>query len=211
MPAPLSLLGLPGRTGTILRADLPVTKPDATHPPRREDQPCQADLPDDSVSLALACAIAQALKTGTKPLIHGLGEEPFQRLMKTFFPHIRLQNFAADTAPVNNADEYDDLVALLLAHRKHPTVTLEWLCHIIASASLRDNHLWQDMGLPNRKALSQLMQECFPMLAAKNTHDMKWKKFFYRQLCEQEEILICKSPNCADCCDYALCFDPKEA
>lgn len=39
---------------------------------------------------------------------------------------------------------------------------------------------------------------------------MKWKKFFYRQLCEQAEVLICKSPNCAVCSDYSLCFAPTE-
>jgi nitrogen fixation protein NifQ len=38
---------------------------------------------------------------------------------------------------------------------------------------------------------------------------MKWKKFFYRQLCLREEILICKSPTCADCCDQAKCFGPE--
>jgi nitrogen fixation protein NifQ len=51
-----------------------------------------------------------------------------------------------------------------------------------------------------------LLNENFPGLAAKNVGDMKWKKFFYRQLCERAEIPICKSPNCAICTDYDVCF-----
>ncbi|MCK7499364.1 MAG: nitrogen fixation protein NifQ [Comamonadaceae bacterium] len=31
---------------------------------------------------------------------------------------------------------------------------------------------------------------------------MKWKKFLYKQLCEREEILVCKAPSCAVCCDH---------
>ena len=38
----------------------------------------------------------------------------------------------------------------------------------------------------------------------------KWKKFFYRQLCQQAEILICKSPSCAVCSDHAQCFEAPE-
>jgi nitrogen fixation protein NifQ len=50
------------------------------------------------------------------------------------------------------------------------------------------------------------MTEHFPELAKRNVGDMKWKKFFYRQLCERAEVPICKSPNCADCVDYQACF-----
>jgi nitrogen fixation protein NifQ len=38
---------------------------------------------------------------------------------------------------------------------------------------------------------------------------MKWKKFFYRQLCEREGIPVCNAPNCAVCADMALCFGPE--
>ena len=86
-----------------------------------------------------------------------------------------------------------------------------WLAHTIATAAMGENHLWQDMGLPSRKVLSALMQKHFPSLAALNDKDMKWKKFFYRQLCESAGVLICKSPHCAECCDYRICFGPEEA
>ena len=32
-----------------------------------------------------------------------------------------------------------------------------------------------------------------------------------RQLCQRAGVPICKSPHCADCCDYRICFGPEEA
>ena len=55
------------------------------------------------------------------------------------------------------------------------------------------------------------MARWFPGLARKNVQDMKWKKFLYRQLCEREQLLICKSPTCAECSDYDLCFGAEVA
>lgn len=211
MSAQLPTTILSSRAGDISHTALPVVRYGAASAPCREYLLDKARFPGDSLSLAFACAIAQALEAEAKPLIRGLVEESFQRLMQNFFPRVLLQNHADGAEQTDTIDEYDDLVALLMAHRRYPATSLEWLCHVIASASIRDNHLWQDMGLPNRNVLSQLMQENFPMLATKNTADMKWKKFFYRRLCEQEEILVCKSPNCADCCDYTLCFETEEA
>jgi nitrogen fixation protein NifQ len=53
------------------------------------------------------------------------------------------------------------------------------------------------------------MNRWFPALAARNDRDMKWKKFLYKQLCEREEIFICRSPSCAVCSDQRLCFGPE--
>jgi nitrogen fixation protein NifQ len=114
--------------------------------------------------------------------------------------------------PVGRVDEeYDDIVQLLLEHSARADTDAERLCHVIAMAAMGENHLWQDMGCASRKELSALMREHFPALVAKNVGDMKWKKFFYRQLCERAEVPICKSPHCAACCDHHLCFGPEEA
>jgi nitrogen fixation protein NifQ len=106
-------------------------------------------------------------------------------------------------------DEFDDLLQLLLDYRTATDEASEQLCYTIAMAALGDNHLWQDLGFSSRKELSTLMQTNFPALVAKNSGDMKWKKFFYRQLCERAAVPICKSPHCAECCDYAVCFGPE--
>ena len=111
-------------------------------------------------------------------------------------------------------DEIDDLMALLLDHADRnvgPKAELYHVAWLIACASLGDGHLWQDMGLPSRDALSLLIGRWFPALSALNVDNMKWKKFFYRQLCQRAEILICKSPTCAGCADHAECFDQEGA
>ena len=169
--------------------------------------------PDDPATLAFAGVIAQSLRARRQPLIRGLNEDGFRNLLDTFFPGLDCPNGAArdDQLKLFEYDEFDDIVALLLSHRAYGEEMESWLAHAIATASMGENHLWQDMGLPNRTVLSALMRKHFPSLAALNDQDMKWKKFFYRQLCELAGVLICKSPRCAECCDYRICFGPEDA
>jgi nitrogen fixation protein NifQ len=110
------------------------------------------------------------------------------------------------------SDEVQDLIALLLDHANPaagPHQAAAVLAETLAVACLGDNHLWQDLQLPSRGELSSLMGHWFPALVEKNRHDMKWKKFLYKQLCEREELFICKAPSCAVCADHALCFGPE--
>jgi nitrogen fixation protein NifQ len=107
-------------------------------------------------------------------------------------------------------DEFHDLLQLLLDHRAVADEHHRRVAHLVATACMGGDHLWQDLGLPERKALSALLTGHFPLLAAKNTGDMKWKKFFYKQLCEREGINACRAPSCAACRDYANCFGEEE-
>jgi nitrogen fixation protein NifQ len=116
-----------------------------------------------------------------------------------------------DTRAKNNMDEFDDIIELLMDHRCDDSDSTRDLVLFIATACMDDNHLWQDMGLPDRAALNELMQTRFPTLYAKNIGNMKWKKFFYKQLCERADIFICKSPSCGVCTDYNHCFGPEDA
>lgn len=168
----------------------------------------QARRPDDLATLAFAGVITQGMRAGRRPLIRGLSDARFQKLLNEFFLGIPLDNSGPPPAP---NDEFDDLVALLLHHRAEPCEQDAWLAYAVATAAtMGENHLWQDMGLPSRRELSELMREHFPTLAAKNTGDMKWKKFFYRQLCEIADVPICKSPHCAECIDYGDCFGSED-
>jgi nitrogen fixation protein NifQ len=115
----------------------------------------------------------------------------------------------ATACPGLRDDEVDDVRALLLDHRADDTEETRWLAHTMATACLGDNHLWQDMGLPNREALSELLRRYYPALYTRNSGNMKWKKFFYKQLCERAEINICKAPSCRVCTDYVVCFGPE--
>lgn len=111
-------------------------------------------------------------------------------------------------------DEIDDLMSLLRDHADPAAglaADLDAVAWAIACASLGDQHLWQDLGLTSRSELSMLIDHWFPRLAALNTHNMKWKRFMYKQLCLREDLLICKAPSCGVCCDYGVCFGPEEA
>lgn len=108
-------------------------------------------------------------------------------------------------------EEYTDLISLLFEHGTVQDEQTSRLAQTVAASCMGGNHLWQDMGLPNRKALSELLSRYFRPLYEKNTGDMKWKKFFYKQLCEREGMNLCKSPNCEVCTDYSNCFGSEEA
>lgn len=111
-----------------------------------------------------------------------------------------------EAAPPEDAIEEDDLRQFILDHRGHDGPEAEWLAAIVARRTLANNHLWQDMGFANRAELSAMFLRHFPALKAANNQDMKWKKFFYRSLCEREGFALCKSPNCEVCEDFTECF-----
>jgi nitrogen fixation protein NifQ len=112
--------------------------------------------------------------------------------------------------PRSREDEYEDVLALLLEHAADQEAPTLRLAGIIALASLGENHLWQDLGLPSRKVLSDLMRENFPGLFLANSGNMRWKKFFYRELCRRAEVAICRSPSCAVCSEISVCFGAEE-
>ncbi|MGZ8409660.1 MAG: nitrogen fixation protein NifQ [Hyphomicrobium sp.] len=160
-----------------------------------------------------ACALGVAALDPAVPLTEGLGLAPASLLtiIETYFPDIRpLVVIPADASAGTDAIEEPDLRRLLLDHRSRGVVEEEWLAAILARRSLGANHLWQDLGLFHRRELSKLLHRHFHSLAAQNVNDMKWKKFFYRQLCERDGILICKAPNCAVCTDFGLCFGSED-
>jgi len=110
--------------------------------------------------------------------------------------------------PQTRDDEYGDLLELLLDHAASPAA--QPLAAAVARGCLGENHLWQDLGLPDRQSLSRLLQEHFPRLFVRNTGNMRWKKFFYLQLCEQAEIRACRAPSCGVCAHMQECFGNED-
>lgn len=149
--------------------------------------------------------------------IFKLAAADLKRLIELFFPGAagsaaNLEDFSATDATCTAIppQELDDLLALLRAHRVDESEETAWLAHAIASACAGGNHLWEDMGMPSREALSQLIKEHFPTLYFKNTGNLRWKKFFYKILCDRAKARICKAPSCGVCSDYALCHGPEQ-
>jgi nitrogen fixation protein NifQ len=159
---------------------------------------------DDLLAKMLA---SRAVGLGALPADLGLGAERFRALRVRRFPRLPwvLEGGGHDPARL---PEREDLIGLMLRHAA-PADAAD-MAAIVAAACMGSDHLWEDLGLWSRADLSRLMSHNFPALAAKNTRDMKWKKFLYKQLCLEEGIYVCRAPSCEVCRDYDLCFGREE-
>ena len=175
--------------------------------------------PGDPLTLAFASAIEMARSSSRLPGRGGFGLDlaEFGALLDRYFPGARSAYLPAgtratlvDTNASRGLDEFEDLVSLLLSHARDDCRETRWLAYAVTACCMGEDHLWQDMGLPSRQVLSELLAEHFPDLYARNTDGMRWKKFFYKQLCERNGAFVCRSPSCAECSEYALCFGPEE-
>jgi len=142
----------------------------------------------------------------------GLSRVDYRKLFFSHFPGVQWHEDPAymGVADYDHLPECDDLIKLMLDARAGVDDSEVWLAEIIAAACMGMDHLWQDLGLFSRGELSELMRLNFPALAVRNDRDMKWKKFLYKQLCEQEGIYVCRAPSCDVCTDYEVCFSPED-
>lgn len=160
-----------------------------------------------------ACILAKGVSEAPRPLTEavGLSGPELARLVTRLFSGA--QWLRVDWAASAGADalEEPDLRVLLSHNATIPGADEPaWLAAMVARRSLQPDHLWQDLGLAQRSDLTGLLNRHFAPLAVLNTQDMKWKKFFYRQMCQMEGINICKSPVCDTCTDYSICYGPEE-
>lgn len=161
----------------------------------------------------LSCMLASwCVGKGVLPDCLGLGAENFESLLARYFPECNISPAAPSgiEADFSRMLEKEDLVKLLRGYVLPENEEAEWMIEIIVAGCLGFDHLWQDLGLWNRSQLSAMLAYNFPELAAKNTKDMKWKKFIYKQLCEAEGLYLCRAPSCDVCSDYKNCYGPEE-
>lgn len=149
---------------------------------------------------------------GVLPDYLGLASEQFNQMRASLFPDIDLPTLAPSGSVLDYSRmlEKEDLVNLLKHYAQAETTETDWLIAVIVGGCLGNDHLWQDLGLWSRQQLSAMLQHNFPELAAKNNKDMKWKKFLYKQLCEEEGIYVCRAPSCEVCIDYPKCFGSED-
>jgi nitrogen fixation protein NifQ len=107
-------------------------------------------------------------------------------------------------------EEEQQLCSLFDRHRCDDSFETAWIGAILTRRSMSPRHLWQDLGLASRDELGRLMRERFPGLAERNAQNMKWKKFFYRSLCELEGFTLCTAPTCRQCSDFESCFGDEK-
>ncbi len=149
---------------------------------------------------------------GVLPDCLGLSPDQFQNMLQQTFPGYNLSPNAVSghCTDFSRMLEKQDLEQLLRQSTHQPYAESEWLISILVAACLGNDHLWQDLGLWNRSELSAMLNHNFPELATRNSKDMKWKKFLYKQLCEAEGLYVCRAPSCEVCKDYPQCFGPED-
>lgn len=166
-----------------------------------------AGYPNDHLLAILITS--QSMGRSVLPPDFGLGESRLHALVARHFPGLSFQ-LPQGWQPAPQLPEHEDLRNLLLRYRAGLEECEYDIAVIVATACSGRDHLWQDLGLNNRSELSQLFANNFPQLAALNTRDMKWKKFLYKQLCEEEGIYVCRAPSCGACKDFKACFGPED-
>ncbi|MER9638556.1 nitrogen fixation protein NifQ [Mesorhizobium sp. M0228] len=165
----------------------------------------------------LACVLSRALEEieageATATEATGLSRAELRDVLARSFPAIPINAFALEeevSEPESDMEE-ELLRGLLLAHARPGDPASARFAKIIARRAMHNDHLWQDLGLFNRTDLGRLLASHFPRLAAGNTQHMKWKKYFYRKLCEAEGFSLCSAPSCRECNDFESCFGPEE-
>ena len=164
------------------------------------------DFSFDRHVLASILAVA-AMENGAVAERAGLAAEDLAHLMAQWFPAACAMGVAwhAGDEQTEN-DEVAMVRDLLLAQRSSEGDAGRFLAAMIARRAMEPNHLWEDLGLRSRSELTRLLARHFGPLAARNTKNMRWKRFFYRALCESDGFVMCTTPVCTECRDFDLCF-----
>ncbi|WP_439396900.1 nitrogen fixation protein NifQ [Bradyrhizobium sp. PMVTL-01] len=172
--------------------------------------PADADIATDSNfdRHVLASILAAATMDGGSFLEKvGLSGVELAALLERYFPSTEIK--AAEQAlPFRWEDDEEIAMVrdLLLKQRSTEGDIGRWLAAMIARRAIEPDHLWEALGLRNRGELSLLLSRHFAPLAARNVNNMRWKRFLYRMLCENEGLGMCTTPVCTQCDDFNICF-----
>jgi nitrogen fixation protein NifQ len=161
----------------------------------------------------LACMVASwCVGNSILPDYLGLECHDFIALTTNYFADYPLPEYAPSGKQLDFSRmlERQDLINLLKQYSRPDLIETDWVIGLLVAGCLGNDHLWHDLGLWSRPQLTALLHYNFPELAARNTHDMKWKKFLYKQLCEEEGIYLCRAPSCQVCVDYGQCYGSEE-
>lgn len=142
----------------------------------------------------------------SQPLENMLGVTSAQLASIAPFAGLDAAELASRGGSPTPDDEELMLRELLMRHRSQQGDIGEWLACIIARRAMEPNHLWEDLGLPERPDLTKLLLRHFQSLAANNTRNMRWKRFLYRAICESEGFTMCPSPTCDACSEFHICY-----
>lgn len=160
---------------------------------------------------ALTGVILRSLECRIPSLRAAMGNAAFEKMLAVCFTSIDPATFLVQiygAVPGLRRDEYADVYELLMEHCRLEGEMTEWVAAAVACACQGQNHLWQDMGLDDRDMLSMLLSEFFLPLYERNSKNMRWKKFLFRQICEKGGH-HCRVPTCCACIDQDVCYGPE--
>jgi nitrogen fixation protein NifQ len=172
--------------------------------------PADAKITDDDAfdrHVLASILAAAAMDGGPIAARAGLHSQDLSALVAEYFPNalIYLSSWCSGTEAAED-DEVGMVRELLLGQRSTSGDISLWLAAMVARRAVEPNHLWEDLGLRDRNELSRLLMRHFAPLASRNTRNMRWKRFFYRMLCEDDGFVMCTTPVCTQCNDFELCF-----
>lgn len=175
------------------------------------DSPAKAGIAEEDRHL-FACLLTVA---GWEPydtaMALGLQEDEKIALQQQFFPDWDADSWASLIVPETKPfpEINTDVQELLRSHSgpdNDSSPASLWLVKVLAARAALPGHLWVAMGLFERPQLSAAIRRHLPKLFAANDKNMRWKRFFFKQVCDMNGGTLCKTPNCGECSDYALCF-----
>lgn len=136
----------------------------------------------------------------------GLTDTELGDLFSHWFSARGIESCGDHQASVVDADEIEMVREILLENRSSEGEFGRWLAAMIARRAMEPNHLWEDLGLRDRSELTRLIARHYAPLARRNDKNMRWKRFIYRMMCENDGFVMCSTPVCSNCADYALCY-----
>ncbi|MGA8172694.1 MAG: nitrogen fixation protein NifQ [Methylocystis sp.] len=155
----------------------------------------------------LASIIALAsTESGGLPARTGLSAADLEDVSARGFPGLKILGSCQVGPSLIDTDEMEVVRDLFLANRSSEGDCGRWFAAMMARRALEPNHLWEDLGLRERSELTRLISRHFAPLAVRNDKNMRWKRFIYRMMCEDDGFVMCSSPVCSNCADYSLCF-----
>ncbi len=172
--------------------------------------PADAEIKDDASFdrhvLASILAVA-ATEGGAIAERAGLTNDDLLTLVEQQFPAATCIAASWCAQDDRAEDEETAMVRdLLLANRSTEGEIGRWLSAMVARRAMEPNHLWEDLGLRDRDELTRLLERHFYPIACRNTKNMKWKRFFYRSMCEDDGFVMCSTPVCTQCADFDRCY-----
>ncbi|KND60831.1 Nitrogenase FeMo-cofactor synthesis molybdenum delivery protein NifQ [Candidatus Burkholderia verschuerenii] len=159
--------------------------------------------------MLFARLIGARIDGGDLPLL-GLDRDAFAALMTRHFP----RDTATPRPPLAVLQTphrafVRDLHGLLMWHDRIAAENADdarCLASIIAAAALRPDHLWRDLGLSGRDDVTAMLGRHYPELIARNTENLRWKKFLAQEVAHANGVAPTCAPGCPGCEDYGFCY-----